>query len=61
MTPDLMEILCCPLCKGDLTLEGREERDGEIMEGSLDCAACNERYPINGGLPDLRPPDLREG
>lgn len=60
MSRDLMEILCCPLCKGDLTLDVREEAGGEITEGSLACAACDQTYPISDGLPDLRPPDLRD-
>ena len=55
-----MEILVCPLCKGDLTLETVREAEGEIVEGSLSCAACAERYPIEDGIPNLMPPDLRD-
>ncbi|MCC7365997.1 MAG: methytransferase partner Trm112 [Dehalococcoidia bacterium] len=60
MRPDLMEILVCPLCKGDLELTATREEDGEIIEGSLHCAACNETYPIEDGIPNMLPPDLRE-
>ena len=60
MRHDLLEILVCPLCKGDLVLNGAEERDDEIVGGSLDCAACNEHYPIEDGIPNLLPPDLRD-
>jgi uncharacterized protein YbaR (Trm112 family) len=55
-----MDILCCPVCKGDLTLRADEVRvrdDGEeeILEGLLTCAACNVDYPIHEGIPDLLP------
>ncbi|MDF2957238.1 MAG: RNA methyltransferase activator Trm112/YbaR [Candidatus Alkanophagales archaeon MCA70_species_1] len=54
-----MEILACPLCKGDLELEVEEEDSDEIIKGALLCRNCNERYPIEDGIPDLRPPELR--
>lgn len=60
MRPDLMDILVCPLCKGDLVLTTTREEEGEILEGSLFCAACNETYPIEDGIPNMLPPDLRE-
>lgn len=57
----LMEILVCPLCKGALRLEGESEREdeGEVLAGWLLCEACPERYPIEDGIPNLLPPDLR--
>ena len=63
MRRDLMEILACPVCKGALTLtvdaeEGGE--DGEVLTGSLRCAACGEDFPISEGIPNLLPPDLRQ-
>lgn len=62
MRPDLMEILVCPLCKSRLELETRTEADGEVVEGQLTCtnAECGERYPIEDGIPNLLPPDLRD-
>ncbi len=59
MRRDLMDILVCPVCKGTLTLNVEQEDDGEILEGSLHCAACDETYPISEGIPNLLPPDLR--
>ena len=59
MRRDLMEILVCPVCKGVLTLTVAEEEEGEILEGTLHCAACDETYPISEGIPNLLPPDLR--
>lgn len=58
MKRDLMEILCCPICKGDLALSVDVEKD-EILEGSLFCKACNHRYEIKDGIPDLLPPDFK--
>ena len=60
MRHDLMEILVCPLCKGDLALTVDREAGGEIVEGKLECAACAQTYPIEDGIPNLLPPDLRD-
>jgi len=59
MKQDLMEILACPLCKGELTLKVDTKDGDEIVAGSLNCAACDEAYPIEDGIPNLLPPDLR--
>ena len=60
MRPDLMDLLACPLCKGELALTVVDEESGEIRNGSLACAACDETYPIDNGIPNLLPPELRE-
>lgn len=49
----MMEILCCPICKGDLSLQVTEENESEVLEGMLSCAACRAGYPIHDGIPDL--------
>lgn len=64
MRRELMDILACPVCKGELTLtvtETETDHDGaeEIIAGTLHCAGCNEDYPIAGGIPNLLPPDVR--
>lgn len=51
-----MDILCCPVCKGDLTLHINKENEKEILEGELRCAACRVEYPIHKGIPNLLPP-----
>ena len=58
MKRDLMDILCCPVCKGDLDLRVEVEEE-EILEGTLHCAACDETYAIEDGIPNLLPPELR--
>ncbi len=60
MKRDLMEILACPVCKGDLALTATMEEGDEIVRGSLRCGACDETYPIEDSVPNLLPPSLRE-
>ncbi len=59
MKRDLLDILACPLCKGDLSLEVFEENEKEIVTGKLCCQSCKECYPIEDGIPNMLPPDLR--
>jgi uncharacterized protein YbaR (Trm112 family) len=54
-----MEILVCPMCKGELTLTVTKEADGEVVEGTLQCTQCSETYPIEDTIPNLLPPSLR--
>lgn len=55
MRRSLMDILCCPVCKGDLALEVKNENEKEILEGKLLCAVCGVNYPIHEGIPNLLP------
>jgi uncharacterized protein YbaR (Trm112 family) len=57
MKKELMQILACPVCKGDLELKVAEERGEEIVTGSLYCAKCNYSYPIVDTIPNLLPPE----
>lgn len=58
MNRDLMEIICCPTCKGDLTLSVEEEDTKEIIKGVLKCGKCGVDYPIEEGIPNLLPKNL---
>ena len=40
---ELLDILVCPKCKGDLELS--ENEDGLV------CKPCSLKYPINGDIP----------
>ena len=59
MKKDLMDILACPVCKGDLELRSEEEEGDDVIVGSLECVACSESYPIECSIPNLLPPELR--
>jgi len=59
MKRELMEILACPLCKGDLKLTVEEEDEKEVVKGSLYCESCSVAYPIEDTIPNLLPPELR--
>ncbi|WP_281193397.1 methytransferase partner Trm112 [Halorubrum sp. F4] len=60
MKESLMDVICCPLDKADLDLDVDERDDEEILEGTLACTECGEVYPIEDGIPNLLPPDMRE-
>lgn len=59
MKRDLMDILVCPVCKGELELKVAKEEDDEIVEGALYCKECDETYPIEDSIPNLLPPAMR--
>ena len=60
MKESLMDILCCPVDKHDLELTVETKDDEEIIEGTLTCRECGEAYPIEDGIPNLLPPDMRD-
>ncbi len=57
MKKELMDILACPVCKGELELSVDEEDEKEVVTGILYCAKCNVRYPIVDTIPNLLPPE----
>ena len=38
---ELLDILACPACKGDV----------ELKDGKIRCKACYRSYPIKNGIP----------
>ncbi len=63
MRKRLLEILACPECKSDLEAEVEESKveDGEeiIVKGRLKCVNCGAEFPIENGIPNMLPPELR--
>jgi uncharacterized protein YbaR (Trm112 family) len=45
MDPELLQILACPRCRGELA----ESEDGTFLR----CARCEVRYPVEDGIPIL--------
>jgi len=60
MKKDLMDILACPVCKGDLELSIEEENETEVVTGTLYCSKCGVRYPIVDTIPNLLPPEQHD-
>jgi len=54
-----MDILACPVCKGELELKMEEENEAEVVTGSLYCRKCDVHYPIVDTIPNLLPLDQR--
>jgi uncharacterized protein YbaR (Trm112 family) len=59
MRRSLLDILACPICKGDLEVVVEEESEEEIVAGKLICDKCKVEYPIEEGIPNMLPPELR--
>ncbi|MCQ2376457.1 MAG: methytransferase partner Trm112 [Methanocorpusculum sp.] len=51
----ILEYLCCPVCKGELTLLETEGAGTEISCGTLTCTKCGKSYPVENGIADLLP------
>jgi uncharacterized protein len=43
ISPELLAILVCPQCKGELMYQ--------LLPESLDCPVCYLRYPVRDGIP----------
>jgi uncharacterized protein YbaR (Trm112 family) len=37
----LLDILCCPACKGDV----------ELVKDKIVCKKCKKKYPLRGKIP----------
>ena len=60
MKRELMEILCCPVCKGNVTLTVTDEDDWDgITSGKIHCEKCNVDYPIEDGVPNMLPQNIK--
>jgi uncharacterized protein YbaR (Trm112 family) len=51
----LLDILCCPTCKGELIFNSIDQDGDEIISGDLYCQTCKFSYPISDGIPNLLP------
>lgn len=50
MKKKLLKYLCCLSCKNELQLKNHCNGD-EVLEGTLSCIHCKEKYPIINGIP----------
>jgi len=49
VAPELLEIIVCPACHGDLALV----EDGPGPDPELICQDCGLAYPVRDGIPVL--------
>ncbi len=57
MKADLVHVLACLACGGQLELAAADTApDGHVMAGTLTCAACAAAYPVHRGIPRCLPP-----
>jgi uncharacterized protein YbaR (Trm112 family) len=52
LSDELLEILVCPQCRGDLVYDRNAE--------TLTCRACLLRYPIVDGVPVMLPEEAEK-
>lgn len=53
----LLEIICCPVCRGSLGLDVFAEAE-EIEEARVICQDCGRTFPVIGAIPRLLPDEL---
>lgn len=56
ISPDLLAIIVCPSCKGDLAVT--PAGDGAGVE--LVCGSCGLAYPVRDGIPVLLVDEARK-
>ena len=63
MNVGLVDRLACPRCGPPfgLILLAREVRDRRVLRGDFGCANCRDRFPVEDGFGDLRPPPRTPG
>ena len=53
LDPKLLEILCCPVCKGDLAYDS--------VKNTLTCKQCNNVYHVRNDIPIMLIEEAGEG
>ncbi len=63
MNVALADHLVCPRCGPPfgLVLLARDVRDRRVHQGEFGCPNCRDRFPVEGGFGDLRPPPRGAG
>lgn len=60
MKTQLLDKLCCPFDKADLTIRILKQEADEIQEAILNCTHCSRYYPVVFGVPIMSPDEYRE-
>lgn len=59
MKTSLLQYLCCPTCRAELTCLEHSSTN-EIKQGILVCEECGRWYPVLDFIPELLPDNLRD-
>ena len=51
----ILDLVCCPECKGRLDAQVTTEDSLGVWEGQLSCPVCSKAYPIREGMLHLLP------
>lgn len=51
MNQNLLDLLRCPACGGQLTTDHDWAAVPEVVEGTLTCSVCSVHYPITNAIP----------
>ncbi len=55
MRESLVDALACPDCHADLVLVHARRSGNHVEEGTLQCAGCHARFPIEQSVPNFVP------
>jgi SAM-dependent methyltransferase len=58
MKPRLLSYIVCPQCGSSFDVRTESEREGEIVEGFLQCRGCQASFPVIRGIPRFLPAEL---
>ena len=45
-----LRLLVCPRCRSDLGCDAPVSGTAQLIDGTLRCNGCGERYPVSGGI-----------
>ena len=56
----MLDRLACPECKNfSVEVKSFLTKHNEIIKGEISCSSCHREYPINEGIPNMLPDELR--
>lgn len=55
MKASALDVVVCPSCKSELSLQMASKHGAEVVEGRLTCRGCGTVYPITRGVPRFVP------
>lgn len=59
MKRELLDKICCPVCRSGFDFSVCKEEAGIVREAVLSCPSCREFYPVMKGVPRILPRALR--